>query len=181
MPSKGFDANLFKSMVSGDALPIDRKYLSPISYAPQAHWILCTNHDQKSADNTLGFWRRMAIVPFTHQVAEADVIPGLDRKIIASELNLFLDWCLVGLQRLLARGKLPEEPTAIQEAKKQAELASDTVKAWIEEDGVKVVTPSALTGTRPAFPRELRKDDVFKRYVDWCVKGRLRPLACQAF
>lgn len=142
------------------------------SYRPSAKWIICTNNDQKSRDNSTGFWRRLVVVPFTHQVPEDQVIAGLDRKIIDQEMHLLLDWCLQGLQRLIDRGKLPPAPAVINDAKHQAVIASDTVAAWIEHEGVQVSSESGHLKD---------KDHVFERYANWCSRNRYRPLSSVNF
>jgi putative DNA primase/helicase len=172
VPKVGFDEQMLKCLISGEQVSIDRKYLTQVSYRPTAKWIICTNNDQKSRDNSSGFWRRLVVVPFTHQVPEDQVIVGLDRKIIDQEMQLLLDWCLLGLQRLIVRGKLPAAPAAIHDAKHQAVLASDTVAAWIEHEGVQVSTENG---------HRKDKDDVFERYVSWCSRNRYHPLSSVNF
>ena len=75
VPKSGFDEQMLKCLISGEQVSIDRKYLTQVSYRPTAKWIISTNNDQKSRDNSTGFWRRLAVVPFTHQVSENQVIP----------------------------------------------------------------------------------------------------------
>ena len=87
-------------------------------------------------------------------------------------MHLLLDWCLQGLQRLVVRGKLPPEPVAIHTAKHQAVLASDTVAAWIEHEGLQASIDVA---------HRQDKDDVFERYTSWCTRNRYRPLSSVNF
>lgn len=166
------EAQILKSCISGESIDIDRKYLSQISIRPTARWILSTNNDQKSRDNSTGFWRRLTVVPFTHQVPEDQVIPGLEDKIIDSELHLLLDWCLIGLQRLMVRGKLPSQPMAVQNANHQATVASNSIAAWIEDEGVAVGTNES---------HDLAKAAVFTRYRDWCRSNNLGALSMVSF
>ena len=166
------EAQILKSCISGESIDIDRKYLSQISIRPTARWILSTNNDQKSRDNSTGFWRRLTVVPFTHQVPESQVIPGLEDKIIDSELHLLLDWCLVGLQRLMVRGKLPPQPMAVQNANHEAKVASNSIAAWIDDEGV-------AAGTNESH--ELTKAAVFARYRDWCRTNNLGALSMVSF
>jgi putative DNA primase/helicase len=77
VPAAGFDEQTLKSLISGESVTVDRKYLSPVSYRPSAKWIISTNNDQRSRDNTTGFWRRLCIIPFTQQIDPNDVITDL--------------------------------------------------------------------------------------------------------
>lgn len=172
VPASGFDEQMLKALISGESVTVDRKYLSPISYRPTAKWLISTNNDQRSRDNTTGFWRRLCIVPFTQQVAPMDVIPGLDQDIITHELQLLLDWCLTGLQRLMVRGKLPPEPMAVRQAKQKAVVASNPVAAWVQDEGVE-------PGVDATDQHD--KDAVFARYCHWCTTNKVRNMTSVAF
>ncbi len=139
----------------------ERKNWQRVSFIPTAKWIISTNNDQKLTDNSHGFWRRLVVIPFTQELSGKDIVPGLDQAIIDSELMIFLDWCLAGLQRLTQRGKYPDEPKAVAVAKLEATIASDTVKAWNAEEGI-----STITEVNQAKPR------VYKRYGDWCASQK---------
>lgn len=172
VPERGLDTQTWKALISGEAVPVDRKYLSPINYRSTAKWVICTNLDQRSNDNSDGFWRRMVVIPFSQQIARKDVVPGLDQKIIDTELRLVLDWCLAGLQRLMARGSFPAEPQAVIAAKNLAVVASDPVAAWIQDCGVQ-------TSIDPADLKT--KDEIFKHYCYWCSANRVRVMDSGAF
>ena len=172
VPERGLDTQTLKALISGDPVSIDRKYINPINYRSTAKWVLCTNLDQRSDDNSDGFWRRMVVIPFSEQIARKDIVPGLDEKIIETELRLVLDWCLSGLQRLMIRGSLPPEPQAVIHAKNLAVTASDPVAGWVQDHGVQV-------GVAPGDMQT--KDDVFKRYCNWCSTNKVRTMDSCAF
>lgn len=169
VPKAGIDEQTFKMLVSGETVSVDIKHRDPVSAPMTAKWVICTNNDQKSSDNSDGFWRRLAIIPFDTQIAEEDVIPELDGKIIQCELVLFLDWCLIGLQRLMARGKLPKQPQAVLAAKQAAKIASNSVLAWIEDREVQI-----SVGT-------IGKDKAYDEYDKWCRFNNLSPLSSPPF
>ena len=170
LPKSGLDEQTFKTLVSGEPTTIDIKHRDPIRYCPQAKWIISTNNDQKVSDNSDGFWRRLAIIPFDYQIPESQVIPCLDEKIIKDELALFLDWCLIGLQRLLQRGKLPPLPQAIKAAKQDAVEASNSVAAWLNETASRVTAVAATP-----------KDKIYQHYAEWCDSQRLYALSAGQF
>ncbi|MEI7430882.1 MAG: phage/plasmid primase, P4 family [Betaproteobacteria bacterium] len=169
VPKAGIDEQTFKTLVSGETVAVDIKFQNPVAAPMTAKWVICTNNDQKSSDNSDGFWRRLAIIPFDTQIAEDDVIPELDRKIIDNELVLFLDWSLIGLQRLMQRGKLPKAPQVVADAKRAAVIASNSVVAWIDEVGVRISTDF------------ITKDQAFDSYDRWCRFNNLCPLSSPPF
>lgn len=156
VPRTGINEQAFKAIVSGETITVDIKYQDPVTAEMTAKWIVCTNNDQRMSDNSFGFWRRVVIIPFDQTIAASDVIPELDKKIIAAELGSFLDWCLVGLQRLTVRGAMPPLPAVLEQAKQQAVAASDPVAAWIEEKFVSLADS----------PRK-KKEEVYSQFVDW--------------
>lgn len=170
MPARGIDEQTFKAIASGEGLSIDRKYRSPITYHNTAKLLIATNLDLRSSDNSHGLWRRQAIISFDHQIDQSQVIPGLAGKIIAQELKLYLDWCLLGLQRLMQRSRLPDPTASMVKAKRSAILASDPVARWVDEQSVKV-SGSAL----------ICKADVFEAYAKWCRANGERAGNSSAF
>lgn len=166
VPKAGINEQTLKSLISGEEITINRKHRDPINYKPTAKWIISTNNDQKSSDNSHGFWRRLAIIPFSQQVSGKQVIYGLDQAIIQNELHFFLDWCLEGLQRLKKRGGPPPEPRAVVLAKRDAFEASNSVAAWDHEEELSIVTDALLD-----------KDTVYERYRSWCNQQGLRALS----
>jgi putative DNA primase/helicase len=170
MPARGIDEQTFKAIVSGEGLHIDRKHIRPITYYNTAKLLIATNHDLRSSDNSHGLWRRQAIIAFDHQIDRDQVIPNLANKIIAQELKVYLDWCLMGLQRLLQRTRLPDPTASMVKAKRTAILASDPVARWVDEQSVKV-SSSAL----------IFKADVFEAYAKWCRANGERAGNSSAF
>ncbi len=170
MPAKGIDEQTLKAAISGEGLPIDRKYLKPITYCPTAKFIISTNNDLRARDNSLGLWRRLTIIPFSRQIPEDEVIPNLADKIIQQELGVFLDWCLAGLLRLTQRGHLPAPTASMKAAKSAAIVASDPVAAWIQESEV-TIDPKAL----------IRKADAFEAFSDWRTANHMRGMDATSF
>lgn len=170
VPKFGINEQMLKTLISGEAVTIDRKHRDPIGYTPHAKWIIATNNDQKMQDNSFGLWRRLVTIPFNQQIAPNAVVPGLDRLIIENELNVLLDWCLIGLQRLLKRGTLPREPVCVVTAKRSAIEASNSVVAWSSHEEV---------GTSSACSAE--KQRVYDDYRGWCQSQGLRAVSANVF
>lgn len=156
VPRTGINEQAFKAIVSGETVSVDIKYQNPIAVEMSAKWIICTNNDQRISDNSFGFWRRMVIIPFDTPLEDSEVIHELDKKIITDELGLFLDWCLIGLQRLTVRGTMPPLPNILKQAKEQAVAASDPVVAWIAERFVTLAN-------RPCYGKE----ELYRKFLDW--------------
>lgn len=160
-----------KQMVSGDPVPINRKYQSVVSVEVTAKWIACGNHLPAVTDHSKGFWRRWDIVPFGATVPEHERDPELGKRIIANELEGVLNWALEGLLRLLARGRFdPVVPPAMRKAKLDAKLETNSVIAWADDCDVAV-----------GGPCKALKSEVFRHYREWCSANALKALGSVHF
>jgi phage/plasmid-associated DNA primase len=83
---------------------------------------------------------------------------------------VYLDWCLLGLQRLMQRSRLPDPTSSMLKAKHTAILASDPVARWIDEQSVKVSTSAVIW-----------KAEVFEAYAKWCRANGERAGNSSAF
>jgi P4 family phage/plasmid primase-like protien len=169
-----FDEELFKTLVTGNGVDIDRKYDKPLrSYRSRAKWLISSNNIPHIADRSDGVWRRIVFVPWEQQIPEAQRIPDLDKKIIQSELHIVLDWLLDGAIRIVKRGRMmidAELPDLIRQQKQTLRLEGDSVLCWIEEQGIHA---DPLVSTL--------KTDIYKSYTDWCENDQRKPLGPEMF
>jgi P4 family phage/plasmid primase-like protien len=169
-----FDEELFKTLITGNGVDIDRKWDKPLrSYRPRAKWLISSNNVPHIADKSDGVWRRIVFVPWKIQIPEADRIADLDKKIIASELHIVLDWLLEGAIRIVKRGRMlieKELPEIITSQKQTMRLESDSVLAWIDEEGIHH-SPTTLTPN----------DEIYQAYADWCENAQRNPLGPEMF
>jgi putative DNA primase/helicase len=162
------DEQRLKTLISGDMIQIDRKYQDPLTLRPTAKWIVNANTLPAISDHSTGFWRRWLIFPFN--VKPIKVRPLLGETIIDAELSGVLNWCIAGLQRLLAREHFPELPQIMREAHITGKKQSNSVAAWVEDDGIN--TAENVKNTRA---------DVYSRYSWWCRESGTKAVSVQKF
>lgn len=98
----GFDTEFLKAAVSGDEVSIRGIRKEKQSVKLIAKWIMLGNNEFRVDDFSNGLFRRMIIVKWNNTFDKATTqIKDLAEQIIDNELDLFLDWCIDGLQRLL--------------------------------------------------------------------------------
>jgi P4 family phage/plasmid primase-like protien len=169
-----FDEELYKTLITGNGVDIDRKYDKALrSYHSRAKFIISANTIPHIRDKTDGVWRRSIFIPWQVQIAECDRIPDLDKLIIKNELHIVLDWLLMGAVRIVQRGRFLSEtemPQIIQSQKQIMRLESDSVRAWIDEEGIH---HSAVVWTA--------NDEIYKSYDDWCESAQRTPLGVEMF
>ncbi|HUX91442.1 MAG TPA: phage/plasmid primase, P4 family [Gallionellaceae bacterium] len=166
-PSR-IDEERLKTLVSGDAVQIDRKYRDAITIRPTAKWIICGNALPSISDQSDGFWRRWFVFPFN--IKPKVKTPLLAETIIQRELSGVLNWALLGLQRLLAREAFPALPEAMREAAADGKRQSNSVAEWVEDDGI--LFDDEVKNTRA---------DVYSRYKFWCGESGSKVVGSPKF
>lgn len=165
-PKKGINEESLKQLIAGDRVVIDIKQHSQFTCKPFAKWLISCNAFPKIADESDGVWRRLIIMKFMTKFAGKEKDTKLAEKIIANEMMHVLEWALLGLQRLLARGEngdfvLPEHIKLNTEAEK---VNSNNVAAFVDDMYVSY-------SDKP----EMRKDAVFEKYISYCDSRSLIP------
>jgi len=171
LPRARINEQLLKSMIAGERIQVDRKYRDPLSINIRGKWLVVGNHLPTITDHSLGFWRRLDVVPFDVTIPLERQDPLLASRIKQRELAAVLNWALDGLVRLQRRGAFdPDMPQAMVKILQTAKTHTNSVIAWYEDADV-------LPGENVNTP----KDAVYQHYRLWCEANGLRQLAAQLF
>lgn len=141
------ESDIFKAVVTGDALTADRKYEAPFRFAARAGHLFACNALPATRDHSQGFWRRFGVVHFNATFTGRED-PKLDERLIADELPGVVAWMVEGARRVFAAGRYAIPPSSVQ-AKKDWQADADQVQEFVEE---------CLTPTKPE-ERESREGD----------------------
>jgi P4 family phage/plasmid primase-like protien len=93
------EEGILRSLVSGDAITVQRKYKNAVRLRNRARFFFCTNALPRFSDTSKGVWRRMRLIPFDRVVPDDQIDIHLASKLI-EELPGILLWSLQGLKRL---------------------------------------------------------------------------------
>lgn len=159
-----------KMLISGGLVQVDRKFRDPISLRPTAKWIILGNQLPVLSDQSAGFWRRLAIIPFTASFTNATADPLIAKRIIDTELSGVLNWALDGLHRLLRRGRFPQMPAAVLSQIESGKRETNSVLSWFYEGEIET-KESAQTP----------KDAVYTNYRDWCHNNGSQAVSSERF
>ena len=169
-PSRGvIDDERIKTMISGDALDINRKHRIAVTYRPQAKWIILCNTAPKFCSSGLAIHRRFLYAPWTASLPDDKRIANLEDLIADTELKGVLDWALAGALALVKRGKF-EIPDPAVVLKQSAAQSADTVLGWKAE-----VDP------RIAPDVQTPKNEIYGDYVDWCKEQGRGSVGAETF
>lgn len=169
-----FDEEVFKPLVSCDPVQVNRKHLKSLPvYYNQAVFLITAQDGPFITDNSNGVHERICSMEFKVVIPENKRIPKLHKRILKEEPHIYLDWVLVGMKRLLARGAFPREselPASVIQQKRQLRIQHDQVGAWIDEMGVE-----------HEAGHKMSKADVYADFQAWCVSDGREPVKPNVF
>ncbi len=158
-----FDEAKVKLLTGGDTLTGRFMYGNFFDFRPSHTLFLVGNHQPTVGAGGHAFWRRVRLVPFTHQVPEGDRVEGLADRLIEAEGPAILGWIVDGA-RMAAAGQLIT-PRRVLAATEEYQESEDRIKQFLDD--------CTARGTRE--DREL-VGAVYQRYVEWCNARRIRDV-----
>lgn len=91
-------SNRWKSIVDGRQVKIDRKFKTVMSTPLYAKWVCSANTPPVTRDTSHGYWRRWITIPWEVEIKDGEKIHNLERRILAEERHVVLEWALEGLR-----------------------------------------------------------------------------------
>lgn len=164
-----------KSFTSGDRMSFNRKNRDLIDTTPTARFTLSTNNRPRFSDKSGGIWRRMILMPLTHEVAKEDRVLGMDtvdwwNK--TGELPGIFNWAMEGLRRLRQQGGFTE--SSINEAaKSDYRDDSNIVRQFLVENYHELPDDQIQIKSKSL--------DVYDKYRKWCAAHGNAPMADRMF
>lgn len=170
---------LIKALTGGEKLPIRRLHQDFIDLIPQFKIVLSGNHKPVITDDSDGIWRRVHMVPFDVQIAQADVDRDLPKKLRAEKAAIFA-WIVAGALEYLNYGLSP--PARVLAATAEYREESDPIGAFIrnacvvtgqERDEASVedlVIGYANYARKEGLP-EFKASTFSRRFPDQCRKS----------
>lgn len=154
-----WDSARLKELASRERIAARKLYTESFDFWPTHKLWIRTNHLPGSLDAGDGFWRRCIPVGFAVQIPEADRMPDLDRRIIATELPGVLNWALEGA-RQWAEGGL-RVPAVIRREAESYRQDTDLLGQWVAECTV----PDPAGKSRPS---KVAVAEAFADFADFC-------------
>ena len=159
------DASKFKKLATG-GLPItaDRKFEKPFKFTPYCKFIMCGNSMLKcTSDKSDGFYRRLLPIPTKPKNTKRKDIRDFG-SLVASESAGILQWCLIGLKRLIDNGWNFTISDRSNEYLQDFRDLSDHLPSFMTDCFV-------ADGEKDFTNEELRI-----AYTKWCSENDVKPL-----
>lgn len=158
------EANIFKQLVSGEAVEARLPYGNPFIMTEYAKLVFNCNELPRDVEQTPAYFRRFLIIPFNVTIPEHEQDKQLAKKIIETELSGVFNWVLDGLNRLLQQKDFTYS-NVIQETRKQYERESDSVKIFLEEESY-----------RPSSSESIEMKLLYPAYKCFCIENGYKPV-----
>lgn len=125
---------IFKKLVTGDSITIERKNQNPFKFINKAKLIFAANSLPPTTDKSEGFFRRCIVIPFNahYKETDKDYDPNMINKIITDSAKSYLFLLAIqGLQSLLENNMfyIPENSKSIND---YYELANNNILMWYQ-------------------------------------------------
>jgi len=163
---KGIETELFKKIVSGEKLTVERKYGDKYEYEPYVKFVISMNNLPIIPDTSYGFKRRLLVVNLNQKFEQGvNADPLLKRKLVRCRDAVFM-WSLMGLEKIMSQnkfvvgGKVREETEVFFEA-------LDPATEFFQE---------TLEAVPPDRKSALQVQEVYEKYVRWCKSVGHNPL-----
>jgi len=128
-----FDAAKVKTLTGGETIAARYLFQEWFEFTPRFVLWMAANSLPKVKDRSLGFWRRVVLVPFTRIFQPAERDPSLADRLIAEAPGI-LQWAFDGLQEYRERGLgVPQcSVAAVEEYRGENDSLADFFDTCIE-------------------------------------------------
>lgn len=149
-------AALVKTLTGNDTMTARFLNENSFEFKPQFKLFINTNHLPKANDVTIFSSGRVKVLPFNRHFSPEEQDKTLKKR-LEKELSGVLNWCLDGLWLMRETGFEP--PESVQSATEKYQHDSDKLTRFVEE-----MLEFDSEG-------EVRTEDVYREYRDWCQRN----------
>lgn len=175
-PKRGerFDESMLKSMTGGEPMLVRHLQKGFFEFRPVFKLALSGNHRPEIGGVDHGIWRRMRIVPWPVQIADADRRP-IETVLaeFSEEAPGILNWLIEGALDYLNHGL--KAPAEVTDATDEYREEMDPIGGFIRD--CVTITPAPLEGE----PDRITARDMHQAFYAWCVANSIRPWKEKSF
>ena len=131
-----FKTGKLKALTAGEAISVNRKNKPEITMILPTKFVFLVNELPILSGSSLGFERRLLILPFNQTFTPDEQDKDLSKKLTA-ELQGILNWTMAGLQRLMDNNFQFTRSRAMEQAKESYFGIGNPVERFIKEKVIK--------------------------------------------
>jgi len=160
------DGAIFKKLVSGNRVNVERKNANPFDFNNYAKFLFSANNIPRMKDKTGAILDRMIIVPFNAEFkdTDSDYDPYIKYKLLAEDVMSYLiNIAITGLKRVLERRKFTESKLVDLELREYEEN-NNPVLTFFNEFGAEEIINNSTTA-------------VYSKYKSYCYANGLQAIS----
>lgn len=161
------DTSIFKKLVTGDELTVDRKHEQPYKIRNYATMVFATNSLPQSGDKSDGFLRRLEIIPFNAKFkpTDPDYDPFiLDKLTTENAKSYLLNLSIAGMMRVYHNNRFTKVEM-VDDLLEEYNVDNNNVLQFLEEYDISDDTT----------------DTAYSEYQFWASKGGTQPYKLRRF
>lgn len=162
------NSEIFKAIVSGDTVEVNRKYKESLSIKLHTKLVLLFNTLPDSDDLSYGFFRKILIIPFDKKIEKNEMDVELLSK-LENELPEIFHWAVEGLTRLRNNNYMFSKCTACDYALEKYKRTLNPVAEFFEEN------------LEVHYGDKIKRSEIYKAYSKYCSDNALELMHCQKF
>jgi putative DNA primase/helicase len=159
-------ANVINAIISGELIPVERKYINPYTIRPHAKIIWGMNMLPTIGNEGAGIFRRVLPIHFP-SIPEPERDPRLKEAILAHPMAV-ANWALEGLRDLQKRQTM-DVPVELLTARDQYKEHNDVTFCFVDE-----------TCERDSSSR-VKTSFLHAKYREWATKNGYRAMSMRNF
>lgn len=162
------NSEIFKALVSGDTVEVNRKYREALSMRLHTKLIFLFNELPENSDLTYGFYRKVIIIPFNRTFKGNEIDVNMFDKLKTELAGIFL-WAIEGLKRLKENNYKFTECVACNLALENYKKEANPIINFFEEY-------FDIKDTA-----QIKRSDIYSHYQKYCNQNSYEILQCQKF
>lgn len=183
-PKAKFDEARAQNLSGGDRLSGRFMGQNEFTFSPTHQLWLTGNYLPNVPGGSESFWRRMNLLPFTHDVPKEEQDVGLKWRLLDRHGPAILAWMIRGAVKYAERGLLAYQPAAVEQATNEYKKNTNTLARFLEEEcwvtepedrgsaamGIPVVTVRQFNNQYQAWCRDNGEDWMTPQRVSRALK-----------
>lgn len=164
------DTAIFKKLVTGDRINVERKGQQPFEFNSYAKLLFSANKIPRMKDKTGAIKRRLVIIPFeaTFDKSDPDFDPYIKSKLQhQTSIEYLIQLGIAGLKRVLKNNSFTKSDKVVKEIEKY-DKENNPVMIFLDELEKKDV-------------HNQPKSDVYLKYSTWCIENGYEKLNAANF
>lgn len=160
------NASVFKKLVTGDRLNVERKGQNPFDFNNYSKMLFSANSIPRIRDKTGAVLRRLVIIPFdaTFSPDDPDFDPYVKYKLRESDVMEYLILLGInGLKRVLENRRFTTSKR-VEDELREYEESNNPILTFFKEVGEDAIENEPT-------------NEVYKRYVEFCISNNMQPMA----